>query len=145
MARSGGTVPVPVRATIATMVGLVAVLVIVFHSGPRQYIKSADGREFEVIRFADESRGQQHWVYLRYVTSCSDQDSLQREFEDLLPTLARTLDSLHEQELQIQASRPIVRVDHIFALYHSYTAWLERDGQQWKQASADEHEASLGR
>lgn len=145
VARSGGTVPVTVRATVATMVGLLAVLVIILHSGRRQYIKAADGRQFEVIRFARQYNGQQHWVYLRYVTSCSDQDSLQSEFEDLLPTLARTLDSLHEQELQIQASRPIVRVDHIFALYHSYTAWLERDGLRWKQASVDEPEAFLGR
>jgi len=134
--RSGGTLHVAVRAAIAAMAGLLAILVVVFHSGRRQYIEAADGRQFEVIRFAHQSSGQRHWVYFRYVTSCADQDSLQSEFEDLLPTLGRTLDSLHEQELQIQASRPIVRIDDIFALYHSYTAWLERDGQQWMQTSA---------
>ena len=140
VARLGGASQALVRTSLATMLGLLALLLILSHSGPRRYITGADGRHFEVIQFARESRGQRHWVFLQYITSSSDQDSLQTEVDDLLPTLARTLDSLKEQQVQITASRPIIRINNIYSLYHSYTVWLERGGQQWNQEREDEPE-----
>lgn len=115
------------------MVGSLALLLSYCSSGPRQYITGADGKQLEVIQFTRQSRGRHRWVFLHYVAASSDQDSLQKEIDNLLPTLGRTLDSLGEQEVQITASRPIVRLNNIYSLYHSYTVWLERDGQQWRQ------------
>lgn len=130
--------------SIATMVGLLALLVTLFHSASHRYITAADGRQFEVIQFSRQSHGRHRWVFLQYITASSNQDSLQREIDDLLPMLGRTADSLGDQEVQITASQPIVRLKNIYSLYHSYTIWLARDGQLWHQ-EVDEPESSRSR
>jgi hypothetical protein len=121
-----------IRQAVATVVvlSILAFLLSVHHT--RQFIKGVDGRKFEVISFSRQSSGRMRWVLLQYETTTSDQNSLQSEIEDILPALTKAIDSLGESKLEITASRPLIRIGDAYSIYHSYTVWLERDGQQWK-------------